>query len=218
LERQNRTLILGFFAAAAALLVFAWLANQVVLGATINFDAAVRDGVHQWASPPLTYIMRGFTQLGSPAFLFCAGVVAVWRLTAAGRKRAALVFVIAAFGGEALDQVLKLAFHRPRPEVFFGLSEPFGYSFPSGHAITSACFYGSLAALLAPRAGTTARRALLWAWAAFMALAIGLSRIYLGVHYPSDVVAGYAAAVVWVATVRAGYWAWLRRLQRAPAR
>jgi undecaprenyl-diphosphatase len=130
---------------------------------------------------------------------------------AAGRKRAAIVFLIAAAGGEALDATLKVLFRRARPEVFFGYTAPSTYSFPSGHAMLSACFYGVLAAVIAQRLESRAQRAAVWIAAAVTAATIGLSRIYLGVHYPSDVLAGYAAAIVWVFSVREGYRMWLRR-------
>jgi len=78
---------------------------------------------------------------------------------------------------------------------------PHTYSFPSGHALCSFCFYGVLAGLLSARTKPLGWRLLIWIAAAAMVIAIGLSRIYLGVHYPSDVVAGYLAATVWVGTI-----------------
>jgi undecaprenyl-diphosphatase len=111
---------------------------------------------------------------------------------------------------------LKLIFRRARPEAFFGYAEPITYSFPSGHSIVSACFYGVLAAILTARMKSRARRIAIWMAAALLAFLIGLSRIYLGVHYPSDVLAGYAAAVIWVVAVRTGYERW-RLKQAGPA-
>jgi undecaprenyl-diphosphatase len=81
--------------------------------------------------------------------------------------------------------------------------------------MVSVCFYGVLAAIMAPRLRTRDQRAALWAAAAAAALLIGFSRVYLGVHHPSDIVAGYAAAVVWVYSVRAGYGIWRRRAKPA---
>ncbi len=211
MERQTGLFSIGFLAAAAALLLFAWLANEVLHGATAGFDAALRAEVHSWASPRLTVAMKGMTQLGAPPFIISAGLLAVWRLAAAGRRRAAMALVVSTFGAEALDQILKLVFRRPRPEPFFGIVEPSTYSFPSGHAITSACFYGVLAAILAARTQSLPLKICLWGFAATMAFLIGLSRVYLGVHYPSDVLAGYAAAVIWIGAVREGYLAWIRR-------
>jgi undecaprenyl-diphosphatase len=215
---QNRALYLGFPAAAAALIVFAWLANGVLREQTAGFDAAVRSAVHAWATPSLTFIMLGFTQLGSGPFLIGVGALVVWRLAAAGRKHAALLLAIAALGGEALDQILKLCFHRPRPDAFFGLADPATYSFPSGHALTATCFYGVLAAVLAARTPSVVAKAGLWALAVVLAGLIGFSRVYLGVHYPSDVLAGYAAGIVWIAAVRAAYgvWRWRGRRRAAP--
>ncbi|HMC29816.1 MAG TPA: phosphatase PAP2 family protein, partial [Candidatus Angelobacter sp.] len=78
---------------------------------------------------------------------------------------------------------------------------PNSYSFPSGHALTSLCFYGVMAGLLSARIKSLPWRIALWTAAVLLIIAIGLSRIYLGVHYPSDVLAGYLAATVWVSAV-----------------
>jgi undecaprenyl-diphosphatase len=212
-EKQSSTLYFGF-ASAVALLLFAWLAVSVLQGQSMRFDLAGRAAVHAWANPGLTSFMRFMSWLGSPYFVAPAAGLAVWRLSSGGRARAGVLFVVAVVGGEALDQILKLAFRRPRPDAFFGLSDPITYGFPSGHAVTAACFYGVLAAILATRTASTVHKALLGMGATLMAALIGLSRVYLGVHYPTDVVAGYAAAAVWVFAVRAGYLAWLCRAQR----
>ena len=211
MQKQTRDLALGFVGAAAALILFAWLANQVFRHATIRFDAAIRDGVHSLASPALTRFFRIVTNFGSELFLAPFCLFAIWRLVAAQRRRAAIVFAVAAAGGESLDYILKLLFRRERPAVFFGLTAPHSYSFPSGHSMLSACIFGVLAAILTTRVKSRGKRAAIWAAAAVATLTIGLSRVYLGVHYPSDVVAGYSAAVIWVASVAAGYHVWLRR-------
>ena len=208
---RSRTTILGFLAAALALILFAWIAIEVVRGQEGAFDGAVRDAVHSWASPRLTWAMSGITQLGSTAFLVCAGLLAVGLLAAVGRERAAVLLAGTALGSEALTQILKLVFHRARPEAFFGLVSPATYSFPSGHAITACCFWGVLAGILAARSRSGWVRAGLWTLASALAALVGFSRVYLGVHYPTDVLAGYAVAVLWVAAVRAGYAVWLRR-------
>jgi undecaprenyl-diphosphatase len=215
IQKQSRLFIAGFVTAAASLGLFAWLADQVLRGGAIRFDGVVREGVHAWASPPLTYLMRGMTWLGSTWVLIPLTGLLVWVLARAGRRRAGALLVIAAAGAECLDQILKVAFHRVRPEPFFHLPEGLGYSFPSGHSVVSASFFGVLAAILSRRIGSRLGKAAVWTAAALLALGIGLSRIYLGVHYPTDVLAGYAAAVIWVAALRAGYGAWLRRGRRS---
>jgi undecaprenyl-diphosphatase len=210
LEKQNRELIAGFLGAATALIFFGWLADAVFDGETMRFDTAVRNAIHAWASVPLTDAMRVVTQLGSAAVLVTLGALLVWRLAAQGRRRAALIFVAACVGAEALSEILKLAFRRPRPEAFFGYAEPITYSFPSGHSIMSACFYGVVAAILTTRMESRRTKIAIWTAAALLSLAVGFSRVYLGVHYPSDILAGYATAAIWVGTVRAGYDIWLR--------
>jgi undecaprenyl-diphosphatase len=191
--------------------LFSWLAQHVVRHATIGFDATVRDGLHELATPRLTLVFRGVTWLGSEFFLVPFVAFVAWRLVRAGRRYAAGLLVLAAGGGEVLDSILKLAFRRTRPAVFFGLATPETYSFPSGHSMLSACVFGVTAAILTARMTSRGKRAAVWAAAAALALAVGASRIYLGVHYPSDVAAGYAAAIIWVAAVRAGYGVWLKR-------
>jgi undecaprenyl-diphosphatase len=210
-EKQNRDLIAGFAAAATALVLFAWLAQQVARHATIGFDATVRDGLHSLATPGLTTAFRCITWLGSELFLVPFVAFVAWRLVRAGRRYAAALLVLAAAGGEVLDTILKLLFRRTRPAVFFGLATPETYSFPSGHSMLSACVFGVTAAILTARMTSSRKRAAIWAAAAVTALAVGTSRIYLGVHYPSDVAAGYAGAIIWVAAVRAGYGVWLKR-------
>jgi undecaprenyl-diphosphatase len=111
--------------------------------------------------------------------------------------RMAALLAISMVGMAALDLALKLAFHRPRPVAFFGPT-PSSYSFPSGHAMGSVCFYGVLAAILAARARRRVAKWSIWTGAVLLIGMVGYSRIYLGVHYPSDVIAGYCAGAVWV--------------------
>jgi len=205
-----RTLLTGLLVAIAALVVFAWIAELIGRGGVLEFDNSIRDLVHRHASPALTHIMLGFSVIGSPACLIVLGCVAVAHFVRSGRPRIAMLFVITILGAELLDQILKLLFHRTRPVAFFGLAEPMGYSFPSGHSLVSFAFFGVLATFAAARAKNNAWR---WAYrisAAALISAIGISRIYLGVHYPSDVIAGYLAALVWVFSVASAR-RWMRR-------
>jgi len=185
--------------AVLALFLFAWLGNEVLQGDTQNFDLAIRTWVHRFASPGMTNAMTAVSLLGYNiligelliAFAFFAWLR--WR-------RAALWLAVAMAGALALDMTLKYAYHRTRPTAYFGAA-PQSYSFPSGHALCSFCFYGVLAGLLSARTKSLAWLLFIWIAAALLVIAIWLSRIYLGVHYPSDVIAGYLAAAVWVATV-----------------
>jgi undecaprenyl-diphosphatase len=203
---QSRTVLFGLLLAVAALVFFAWLADEVVHGRTQQFDDRIRMLVHARSSPALTAAMRGVSMIGEPWFLFVLGVPAVVWFVWKGWRRTVFVFAITVAGAEVIDQLLKLMFHRPRPATFFSLTEPVGYSFPSGHALVSCAFFGGLAVFAAARTGSRARRCLYYILAALLIAAIGYSRIYLGAHYPSDVAGGYAAAVVWLFSV-----AWVRR-------
>jgi undecaprenyl-diphosphatase len=202
---------------------------QVTHGNTMGFDLAVRGAIHSWASPLLTRVMQGVTELGAPGFLIPLGLLLAATLIWRRRARAAVALAAAAIGGEILNAILKVVFHRTRPEAFFGLAQPEHYSFPSGHAMVSTCFYGALAAILvasSPRRAPaldppgTARvskrtlatgessvrlayargsgRSFSWALGIAAPLLIGLSRVYLGVHYPTDVLAGYLGAIAWL--------------------
>jgi undecaprenyl-diphosphatase len=212
--KEKRNLIAGFLAAAAALFLFGWVAEHVWRHETIAFDAAVRNGIHQFASPALTKFFRIVTIFGSEVFLvpFCAFVI--WRLVTLGRRHAAVLFTLAAAGAEALDFLLKVFFRRARPEAYFGYALPSSYSFPSGHSMLSACIFGTVAAVLAPKLPKAWQKVATWVVAAVATLLIGTSRVYLGVHYPSDVAAGYAAAILWIGGVRAGYDVWRSRKAR----
>lgn len=182
-----------------ALIVFAWLALAVPLGQTLLFDIAVRDHIHDWASPPLTAVMLSVTEMGEPLFLAIVTLSIAWPLAVKGGKRQVLKLAVATLTALLADELLKLLFHRIRPAAFFGYLEPASYSFPSGHAMLSTCYYGLLAAILAARIQARAGRAVLWAAGVILVAAIGFSRLYLGVHYATDVIAGYALGIVWIA-------------------
>jgi membrane-associated phospholipid phosphatase len=186
--------------AIGALFLFGRLAEEMMEGDTQQFDSVVRNAVHQHATPQLTSAMQVFSFLGSVTWMVGFGLLVVCACFYFRRPRIAGFLAITMAGVGALDYVLKLAFHRPRPIAFYGAS-PASYSFPSGHALGSFCFYGVLAAVLASRAGGRKLRSLIWLTASLLVGLIGLSRIYLGVHYPSDVIAGYLAGAVWVIAV-----------------
>ena len=187
----------------AALLLFAWLAQETLRGHAGRFDAGVRNAVNAHASPGLTRVMRNFSTLGSALVLASATACAVVVFLVVGWPRGALWIGIAMAGGVLLDVALKYSFHRVRPSPFFGIAMPHTPSFPSGHALMSFCFYGVLAALLTRRMRSRVAAICICIVAALMIAAIGLSRIYLGVHYPTDVLAGYLAAGCWVSGLAA---------------
>jgi undecaprenyl-diphosphatase len=205
LSRLATPLLVSLACAVISLVLFAGLADEMLEGDTRQFDAVVRQFVHAHSANWLTAAMQFFSLLGSALIVSIAaasGSIALW---VAGRRREALLVAITAIGGGLLMGVLKISFHRERPEPFFDTRLPASYSFPSGHALLSFCLCGAGAAVLSADQKKRWARIAIWALAAVLVVAIGYSRIYLGVHYPSDVVAGYLAALVWVLGVGIAY-------------
>lgn len=194
----------GLAAAVSALVFFGWLADEVLEGSTQAFDESVRSFIHAHASPVLTFVMRLLTMLGSTTWLTAMGVCIAIGFLIVGWRRGVVLFALTMAGATVLNLTLKYSFGRARPSAFFETPLPSSYSFPSGHALFALCFYGALAAIVAPRLRHLAARIIVWTVVALLIVLIGLSRIYLGVHYPSDVLAGYAAALVWVVMVAFG--------------
>ena len=182
--------------AILGVVLFAWLAYMVSSGRAGALDTFARGMVHGWSNPLLTRIMFVATFLGRTGFIAVVGAFFVWWLIKTGRRQEALLLASGSVGAYLFMQILKLAFHRPRPDPFFGLQPPESYSFPSGHALLSTVFYVLLATLVT-------RNPVIRAAAVALAGLIGLSRIYLGVHYPTDVFAGYAAALVCLSALTA---------------
>ena len=137
-------------------------------------------------------------EAGNVQFLTLAAVIAFW---IQGRRRDGLVLAVTILGAGVLGNVLKLCFHRARPVPYFGLATPATFSFPSEHALMAICFYMVLAHLVNSHVQMVRIRVGIWAVAVSMTLVIGFSRIYLGLHYPTDVVAGYAAGAAWVSAI-----------------
>jgi undecaprenyl-diphosphatase len=191
--------IASFLAAVLCVLLFAWLGREVLAGDTLRFDESVRSWAHQFASTGMTRAMKIISLLGYEVLLLEVAIAFVILLKLRWR-RAAIWLAIAMIGSVLLDTALKYFYHRVRPAPFFGPEANY-YSFPSGHALSSLCFYGIMAGLLSARIKPLPWRIALWTAAVLLTVAIGFSRIYLGVHYPSDVVAGYLAATVWVAAL-----------------
>jgi undecaprenyl-diphosphatase len=207
IDRDLRTVwdawgqLLGSLACAALFLIlFAGLAEEVFEGGLQQFDSRTRMMVHGFSTPQITKLMQALTFLGSIRFLLALFIVTIAVFLAAGWKRAAIWWAVAVGGSVVLDISLKLAFHRARPVPFFGTA-PLTYSFPSGHALSSLCFYGALAGLCCTRIQSRMSRILIWVTSGVLVAGIGLSRIYLGVHYPTDVIAGYLAGAIWVSAL-----------------
>lgn len=198
----ERRILAWFLVLAILALGFWWLADEVLEGATAKLDDAVllwfRVPGHPdelWGPPQFEELMRDLTSLGSFGclFLIVAGV-AVYLIVA--RQVANAVFVSAAvIGGAVISTVLKGLLDRQRP----GLEhvEVFTASFPSGHAMLAAVTYLTLGALLARSAQTRQLKVFFIGSALFLTVLIGLTRLYLGVHYLTDVLGGWGLGAAW---------------------
>ncbi len=194
----------GFVVAAIALWLFGALLDAVLDDATlVRWDVATAAAVHGRVTPAGLTAFDAITQLGSPVVLGAIGaigLVVLWRR----RRRTMLIAWAATFAGDALlAAVLKRAVHRTRPAYGAGYLHGHSFSFPSAHAMGSIAAYGVLAYALTRRPGRVPRWAI-YAAAALVVLLVGVSRVYLGVHYPSDVLGGFAAGAAWLAVCLTG--------------
>ena len=203
-------LVIGLFVAAAGFIVFERIEDKVFSTHDIRHaDAQAQMIARRLVSPRLTVIMQTISMFGTlPALVSLSLIVIAWLLKVRSHRRL-YAFVATMAGGALLNALMKLYYHRARPDSPMVLAH--GYSFPSGHSMGSMCFFGSLAYVIF---FTIERRRVLRILAvlacAFAVLAIGASRIYLGVHYFTDVVAGYAAGLAWLAVCFTGVEAWVR--------
>jgi membrane-associated phospholipid phosphatase len=200
----TEALIIGLLAAAAALVLFTWLGREILTGVAPSFDEHVRQALHQSATPTLTRVMRFASAYGGPSALTPLGLVLAAAFLIREWRRGAILVLATMGGAGLLNILLKLSFGRVRPTPFFEYPLPATASFPSGHALFAASFFGGLAVLVSHRVRHKLLRVLIWAGALAIVALVGLSRIYLGVHYPIDVLAGYAVATIWVAAVAFG--------------
>ncbi len=178
-------------AGVLAAVAFLEVAEEVLEGDATAFDHSVSLWLHGFDSPALTTVMRVFTFLGSaPAVIGTTFLVAAWALRSAARGLAGVLVAVASVA-EGLNLLLKGAFQRQRPDLFTEIVAPKSYSFPSGHAMAAAAVYG-MAAVVVARLRPSLRRPLCIFTPLFV-LVVGMSRAFLGVHWPTDVLAGFAA-------------------------
>lgn len=194
----GKYLVFGIISAILAILLFAKLAEDLIYNELNVFDSTVTNFINRFTSPALTRIMKVITDIGSAPILIIVALLAFYILYRKHRHywdSAMVAFSLG--GGFLLNEILKFAFHRARPNIA-RLVEAGGYSFPSGHAMISATFYGFFAYLFWINMSRSNKRYMIVISILILIVLIGISRIYLGVHYPSDVVAAYAAGGFWL--------------------
>ncbi|OYU86624.1 MAG: phosphoesterase [Bradyrhizobiaceae bacterium PARB1] len=200
---------------AALVLVFGIIANLSTDGASDPFDRwllqSFRDEMGRAAYPRwLAEAIRDVSALGSaPVVSLICGVVLGY-LVMIRKRAAALLVLVAIAGGGILNNVLKSTFERPRPDFIEPLASVSSASFPSGHATFSAITYLTLAALLARTTPRLRLRLYAIAIGLLLTVLVGMTRVILGVHYPTDVLAGWCIGAAWSLLC----WSVMLRLQR----
>jgi undecaprenyl-diphosphatase len=217
LSKAETRLFASILMIAALLLAFGVLAEEVIEGETLPLDRklmlALRDPANPSVllGPPwLHEVARDTTALGSTIVLGIILFAVVGYLLLTRRRAAALLILGTVLSGVALNDLLKLSFARPRPDLVTPAVRVFTPSFPSGHATMSAITYLTLGALLARMHSEISVRIYFMTLAGLLTVLVGLSRIYLGVHYPTDVLAGWCIGTAWAM----GCWVLMTWLQR----
>lgn len=198
-------LTLGLAVSVMALGAFLWIARAITVESTPGLDTRVLMWLHGRQTPAGDVLALAGAALGSaPALWVVLGLGSLYFLRTRHLYSLAILW-LSLLGAHVLNGVLKAMYQRPRPQLSGGELEilgrrfdyPTSYSFPSGHAITAVVVFGTLAYLVVRLEPTVRTRRLTLVAAALVIVVIGASRVYLGVHYPSDVLAGYLAGFIW---------------------
>lgn len=221
------TLILFFF----GLWGFSELAEAVDAGSTKRFDEAVLNALREPGNPHsligptwVEHMLRDFTALGGEPVLTLLTTIVVLFFAFSGRHDLSRFTLFAILGGALLTFLLKDFFARPRPELVpYILVSASSGSFPSGHAMASAFVYLTLGAIIAEVMPSRWLKAYVMSVAIFLTLLIGSTRVFLGVHYPTDILAGWAAGFLWAYAARSALrltkflWGFRRAKKNMPA-
>lgn len=197
-------LSVAFFVALAGVWAFIVLADEVLAGSTLRLDEAVLSWVAAHRTETLDRVALEVTALGNYATLVVLVLAVSVFLWLTRHRLSVLLLIVALTGSGILNTLLKELFGRPRPTVVEAITLVSSESFPSGHSMTAFVAYASVAYLGGRLEPTRALRWSTWGLATLLILAIGASRVYLGVHYPSDVLGGYAAGLAWLGFVVSG--------------
>lgn len=197
--RRAYSPLTAFAVSLICLIGFGWIAYDVKHDHLSAFDDFFIRHIQGQENPSLTQVMKAFTFIGTTKPVILILLVVIVILIAAKRLWMESFFLIwVMLGQKLLNEAAKNLFQRERPAIH-RLIEETGYSFPSGHAMTSICLYGALAYVIWGLTRSESARLLSAIVAALLILTIGCSRIYLGVHYPSDILGGYLLGASWLA-------------------
>jgi undecaprenyl-diphosphatase len=203
-DRQELSILVGAIVLLGLIWIFATLAGEVMEGDTRQFDEWLLGALRRPADPGqlrgpkwLASGAQDLTALGSPTVLGLTVLAVTGYLFLHGLYRNGMFIFVASVGGWVLNWLLKAAFARSRPDIVPHLREVMSSSFPSGHALTSAAVYLTLGALLMRIAEGRLAKYYCIAIAMLLTFLVGSSRVFLGVHYPTDVVAGWLIGLSW---------------------
>jgi undecaprenyl-diphosphatase len=203
-RRPEWPVLLGLIGVFGTLWLFIALASNVIEGETHAFDRRILlalrnpDDLSDPIGPVwVEEMMRDFSGLGSTAVLAILTAAVVVYLLLAGKDRTALVVFLSIGSGQILSTALKLFFERPRPDLVPHATVVYTSSFPSGHSTMSAIVYLTLGALLARVEARRRERIFLVSFGALLTFLVGTSRVYLGVHWPTDVLGGWTIGAAW---------------------
>ena len=191
----------GFVFAALVLGVIGWVVTGPYKNSVSGFDSNIRYAMRQIHSPMWTSLFLTLTKLGSTFYLTIIGAVAGIIFIFLRWFRPLLLFIIVMAGQAALHHGAKWLFARPRPSALMSYREVESFSFPSGHAIAGLCLYGAIAWIVATRLETPAAKAGIAIFAVVLIFLIGMSRVYIGIHHATDVVAGFLGGLIWLTAV-----------------
>jgi undecaprenyl-diphosphatase len=205
-HRSDNKILVLFLAVSITLTGLLWLASEVLEGDTFALDKAILTGLRTAANAAvpigpawLLSAVRDITALGGVTVLTLITLLVVGFLIAIRKHSTAIFVACAVASGALVSSGLKSIFVRPRPEIVPHLVQVTSASFPSGHAMNSAMVYLTLATLLARSQKDRRVRVYLIMIALVLTLMVGSSRVYLGVHWPSDVLAGWSIGALWAA-------------------
>ena len=195
LHESRRTVIVS-----VCLLVFLVLLNRVLAGEIMSLDrAAIELMVEHVRASWLTPVMVGISAFVTVAPLVACIMLIAFVARRSGMRGLGLFCAVNLAGSTLLNQALKFAIQRPRPDVALRLVEIGGFSFPSGHSMAAMAFFGLLIWIARRYVAHRGARFLLTAGLALVIVLVGFSRVYLGVHYASDVIGGFCASLIWLA-------------------
>ena len=199
-------LLVGLVATSVMMLTIAEVHEHIYGARLMRLDERIQGDVHGDTTPGLTRVMLWLTDIGSPKVLIPAIPLLAGLLWWRRLRHAGLLLLVATGGSGLLVLLLKLHFRRVRPDLPWAFAHEPSYSFPSGHSVLAVVVYGTLLYIGMRRLPRTWERVAVCVLAVTLILGIGTSRIYLGVHYPSDVAAGYFVGAVWLIAVMGSDW------------